>query len=662
MPADTEFDPVTLLLPRPQRLRRLPGALALPARVTLVAPSDALQTPAVDWLARALQAKGHVLERTSDGSDHGVRPPRRQGTFRVDALGAGRVPATPGATHEGYGLSIDAQWATLSVPSAAALQSALATLTQLVTLTEAAPAKLALPCLEIEDWPDFAQRGVMLDVSRDKVPTLATLRTLTDTLARWKINQLQLYMEHTFAYPGHDIVWKDASPFTGDEIRELDRWCAERHIELVPNQNSFGHMHRWLVHEPYRRLAECPDGFEHPWNWTKEPFGLCATDPESLRFLEGLYDALLPNFSSRQFNVGLDETIDLGAGRSRAACEERGTERVYLEFLREVSARVRARKKTMQFWGDIIVKRPDLMPELPRDAIALEWGYEADHPFAEHLALFQRAGLEFYVCPGTSSWNSIAGRTDNAIANLARAAREGKSAGALGLLITDWGDHGHLQPPSVSMLGLLAGAGFAWNAADAEQPEALDLPRRLDHHAFGDSAGVLGRVAYDLGNAYRQTGSLRQNASALFWSLIKPERLFKPVGVTRESLQQTLAYIESVGGALSRARPGTLGPAPAGASAAEEGARAMAELGWARDLLSFACRLGLAYESLPEREKLTPAALAALPAPRRAELRRELIELIERHGVLWLERNREGGRGDSARRLETIASALTTDA
>ena len=198
----------------------------------------------------------------------------------------------------------------------------------------------------------------MLDISRDKVPTMATLKALVDELARWKINQLQLYMEHTFAYPGHEAVWQQASALTAARSPRARRVCAARHIELVPNQNSFGHMQRWLVHPAYRALAECPEGFEHPWNWSGEPYGLCATDPASLRFLEGLYDELLPNFQSRQFNVGLDETLDLGCGRSRAACEARGTERVYLEFLREVHARVRERGKVMQFWGDIIVKRP----------------------------------------------------------------------------------------------------------------------------------------------------------------------------------------------------------------------------------------------------------------------------------------------------------------
>src|SRR5262249_13548180 len=86
----------------------------------------------------------------------------------------------------------------------------------------------ALPCLKIEDHPDFPARGVMLDISRDKVPTMETLFTLVDQLAEWKINQLQLYTEHTFAYSRHKEVWQHASPMTADQIRALDQYCRQR--------------------------------------------------------------------------------------------------------------------------------------------------------------------------------------------------------------------------------------------------------------------------------------------------------------------------------------------------------------------------------------------------------------------------------------------------
>jgi hypothetical protein len=623
-------DPDLPLFPRPQRLRWLPGHWMLPARVVYQTPAELQAAPAWEWIREALQARGHRLERAPDAG--------AAAHFQVRLV----PPALGDPSSLSHALSVSRDALSIWCSSSAGLQAALGTLAQLLTLAGGADGHLELPGLELEDWPDFPVRGVMLDVSRDKVPELRTLYALVDRLARWKVNQVQLYMEHTFAYPGHERVWQHASAFTPEEVRALDAYCAERHIELVPNQNSFGHMQRWLVHEPYRALAECPEGFEHPWNPRGEPYGLCATDPESLVFLEGLYAELLPNFRSRLFNVGLDETLDLGHGRSREACAARGTERVYLEFLQEVQRRVHEHGHVLQFWGDIIVKRPELVAELPRSAIALEWGYEADHPFAEHLALFAAAGLDFYVCPGTSSWNSIAGRTENAIANLARAAREGKAAGAVGLLVTDWGDHGHLQPLCVSYLGLLLGAGFAWNVSDAERPFELDVPRLLDAHVFFDPSRVLGRVAHDLGNAYREAGSLRANASVLFWSLIKPERLFAPAGVTQQTLESTLRYVERVSEPLLRARPGSA-----------EGELSARELGWASDLLCFACRLGILRCSLQDRD-----ALGTLPLEQRAELAGELRELIARHRTLWLARNRPGGLEDSASRLEATLRAL----
>ena len=619
---------VEWLFPRPRACRVSGVGWGLPPQLRWSGP-ELVPQAALEWVEQGLRGRGHGFERAVDSP--GELELRMEPSHSSDPI-----------AEQGYELRIAAGRILLVAASAAGLQYGLATLAQLIAVAPGAPGQLELPEIELTDAPDFRERGVMLDVSRDKVPALRTLRMLIDRLARWKVNQLQLYMEHTFAYSGHQRVWQHASPFTAEDIEELAAYCAERHIQLVPNQNSFGHMHRWLVHEPYRQLAECPDGFDHPWNWSKEPYGLCATDPGSLTLLEELYDQLLPHFQSRLFNVGLDETIDLGAGRSKAACEERGTERVYLEFLREVHARVAARGRRMMFWGDIIVKRPELIAELPRDAIALEWGYEADHPFGEHLALFQRAGLEFYVCPGTSSWNSIAGRTENAITNLARAALEGKAAGATGLLTTDWGDHGHLQPLPVSYLGLLLGAGFSWNVASAERAGEIDVAGLLDRHAFADPTRSLGAVARDLGNAYRVAGSLRTNASVLFWALIKPERLFEPPGVTRESLERTLEFVERASQPLAAARP-----------ALSDGPLLRDELSWARDVLRFACRLGIERAGLGDRD-----ALGSLRNPVRAALALELRKIIERHRALWHARNRPGGLADSAGRLEQLLSTL----
>jgi hypothetical protein len=192
-----------------------------------------------------------------------------------------------------------------------------------------------------------------------------------------------------------------------------------------------------------------------------------------------MFDELLPHFSSGRFNVGCDE-VPLGDGRSRAAAAKHGVGRVYLDFLLKVHKLVQGHGRTMQFWGDIILHHPELISELPDDVVALEWGYQADHPFALNAEKFAQAGLAFYACPGTSSWNTIAGRTDNARANIRSAAEAGLAHGAIGFLNTDWGDNGHWQQWPVAYLGYAYGAAVGWcGTANRE----IDLPRVLDMHA-----------------------------------------------------------------------------------------------------------------------------------------------------------------------------------
>src|SRR5262249_24748467 len=161
----------------------------------------------------------------------------------------------------------------------------------------------------------------------------------------------------------------------------------------------------WFMHKQYLPLAETEIGLTTPWGTNQDyPFSLSPAVPEIYPFLEGLYDELLPNFTSRMFNIGGDETFDLGEGRTKPLVREKGKGQVYLDFLLEIYQLVKKRGHTMQFWADIINQYPDLVPEVPKDTIALEWGYEATHDFADKSALFAKSGIPFYVCPGTSSW------------------------------------------------------------------------------------------------------------------------------------------------------------------------------------------------------------------------------------------------------------------
>lgn len=596
-----------VLLPVPQEMSWNGGALALPQQLCIT-----ITDPALLFAAQTAQdalvynAGVHWPVVAARGSDSGLA------LLLDDSL--------PHA--QSYYLTVGEGRIVIRGADAAGVFYGVATLRQLLRQYNN-----MLPLGTVYDWPDFRARGVMLDISRDRVPTLRTLYDLVDRLASWKINQVQLYMEHTFAYQQHSAVWAQASPYTGQEILELDAYCRQRHITLLPNQNSLGHMERWLKHPRYQHLAECPDGFYRAATGrAMPPTSLNAADPASAAFVASLYDELLPHFTCDTLNVGCDEPWELGQCRSRSAADAIGAGRLYLNYLLKLHELVTARGRRMMFWDDIIVNHPELIPELPRDSTALVWGYEADHPFDARGALFRGSGIPFYVCGGTSSWNSVAGRTRNMRGNLLNAAEHGRKHGAVGYLITDWGDNGHWQPPPVSYAGFAYGAALSWSlAANTE----LDLPAALDWFAFEDAARVMGRLACELGDLYTLPGLARSNGSRLFDALQGgPEQAARLAEAQAAgSLWAALAQIDAALAPLATAR-----------MARPDAALIVEEYRLCADLLRHACRRAL-YLLGDARADDPPALLADLDA------------LVERQRRLWLARSRPGGLSDSLARF-----------
>ncbi|HEY3932828.1 MAG TPA: family 20 glycosylhydrolase [Verrucomicrobiae bacterium] len=444
-----------------------------------------------------------------------------RGTFTLPKqkpLAAIKVVRTTSAPNhpEGYALTISKTGIEISFRETGGLRVATATLRQLLR-----EYGRRLPCLRIRDWPDFLRRGVMLDISRGRVPKLETLLDLAEKLSDFKINELQLYTEHTFAYTQYKSVWQSWGALTAKEIQILDARCRELGIDLVPNQNSFGHLRYFLEHPKLKKLAEVSGPYEDASKeFVRRPATLAPNNSGTIPFLRGLYDELLPNFSSKLFNVGCDETWDLGRGQSKKLCETKGKGRVYLDFLKKIHHEVSARDKKMMFWGDIILKYPKLISQLPENVIALNWGYEANHPFEKEAAQFARAKIPFCVCPGTSTWQTIVGKHDNALANLRAAAKAGKKFGAIGYLICDWGDGGHPQPLAVSWAMFLAGASLAWNSKDFDESKLVPV---LSRDVFEDSSGKIAEAAFKLGFVHKKLGVSAPNETPLGTVIAAPK-------------------------------------------------------------------------------------------------------------------------------------------
>ena len=513
------------LLPCPRSLKLLRGTFTLPKQsVDLILGS-----------ARASRAVFSALAEHTNTAAIRVTKIATDGASVATCEGA-RAPQC-----EFYTLMITRNGIEISFRETGGLRAAAATLRQLLR-----EYGRRLPCLKIRDWPDFARRGVMLDISRGRVPKLETLLDLAEHLADFKINGLQLYTEHTFAYRNYKSVWQSWGALTAEEIRKLDARCRELGIDLVPNQNSFGHLRYFLEDQRLKKLGEISESYDDASKeFVRRPSTLAPNYSGTLPFLRKLYDELLPNFSSEFFNIGGDETWDLGRGQSKKLCRAKGKGRVYLDFLKQVHREVSARGRRMMFWGDIILKYPKLIPELALlgtpntdsassssfqkhagampgapNLIALNWGYGANHPFEKEAAQFAKAKIPFYVCPGTSTWQTLIGKHDNALANLRAAAKAGKKSGAIGYLITDWGDGGHPQPLAVSWPMFLAGASLAWNANNFDESKLVSV---LSRDLFEDSTGKIAAAAFKLGFAHQKLGVRAPNETPLGTVIAAPK-------------------------------------------------------------------------------------------------------------------------------------------
>lgn len=545
---------------------------------------------------------------------------------------------------EGYRVAAGPDGVTVAHADAAGRRHAEGLLTQLRAQHHG-----GIPCFEAEDHPAFAVRGYMLDVSRDRVPTRDTLARIVDLLALARFNHLELYVEHTFAYAGQDEVWGEASPLTPDDLAWLDERCSAVGIELVANQNTFGHMERWLKHPSHVHRAECPDGFEVVPGVPMPPTTLAPTD-DNAAFAVALVREQAGFLSSSTVNVGCDEAFELGRGLSAEAVAERGKGAVYLEHLARIVGPLLAEGRRVLYWGDIARKHPELLATLPAgDLVALAWSYEApgdrlevppflqrilddlgidlngDQGFGAVVAPFVSAGVPFWVCPGTSSWNSLVGRIDNATANILDAAVVGAQAGAAGFLLTDWGDNGHLQPPSVSFGPIAYAGAVAWCP---EANATIDLPSVLDRFVFADRAGVLGGAFDRLGRLWRSTGQKAFNSSPLQAGLCPSQMHFTSGPIDIDATSGIVAEIDDILADLEQARP-----------ECADGAVVVDELATAARL----ARHG-AWRLL---------TAAGRPAHDDEFLRDDLTSLIQAQQVAWLARSRPGGLSHSLAHLRS---------
>ncbi len=200
------------------------------------------------------------------------------------------------------------------------------------------------------------------------------------------------------------------------------------------------------------------------------------------------------------FNVCCDETYGLGEGASKELAEKIGVGGVYVRHIRRLYQLLRDKyHKRMMMWGDIILRHPEHLKDIPQDVVMLTWNYSPLDSFEPLIVPFQKAGFQFFVCPGIHNWSRILPDFGAAEKNIRNFVRDGVRYGALGMINTDWEDDGEALQ-GYRWHGHAWGAECAWNGGATEP---ADFQRRIGAVLFGEKGDHFGRAIMLLAQTHR---------------------------------------------------------------------------------------------------------------------------------------------------------------
>jgi hypothetical protein len=512
------------LIPFPKEVRRLAGEFALDRPLILEAPAgqaamagqlldDELRRAGLPALQVRTSASPNLVFRLSADP-----PPDR------------RAGQPPNDHPEGFTLEVhdDAVVGAASTP--AGLHYGLQTLRQLIRANRRGG---SLPGLVIRDWPSLRWRAFQDDLTRGPSSKLETLQFEVALASFLKLNLMTYYMEYQFAFRKHPQIGPPDGSLTPEDLQTLVAYARPLQVEILGNQQSFGHFAHILKHPEFAALRETADV-------------LTPVREETYRLLEDLYAEVCPLLPFPWFNVCCDETWGLGTGPSRDLAAQIGVGGVYVRHLRRVHDLLRTRhNKRMMMWGDIILQHPDHLDQIPKDTIMLTWGYDARPNFEDQIVPFAQSGYEFFVCPGVNNWSRILPDLGVAVTNIQHFVRDGVKHGALGMINTDWEDDGEALN-AVKWHADAWAAECAWNAS-ATPLEAFN--RRVGAVLFGEAGDHFGQAVTRLARTHRLP-AMKGMFNARFWEpdflpRTKPAALRSAASELLAIVRPAIAHLET---------------------------------------------------------------------------------------------------------------------
>lgn len=375
---------------------------------------------------------------------------------------AGSALALPGEksgnqSREAYGIHVTASKVQITAKSDAGLYYALQTLRQLI---KNGKKESFIPEVDIEDYPAFVYRGVMMDFSHGGLLTEAEIKSQIDFLARWKMNQYYFYNEVSIEMKGYSLINYNAC-YSQEQIKRIVAYGREKHMDVIPFVNFYGHLHELLRLEKYTSLGIGNYGHD-----------LDPNDQGAQTVLKDWIKQYVEIFPSPFIHVGFDETWE--TERLAIADSTINYKELYLKQLNFVTKSLQSYGKTVMMWTDIANVYPDIMSEFPKEIIPVIWEYSSNPAsFSKWLKPFAKEKMPFFVQSAVDSWGNVYPAADATYNNIDLCLKVCRDEKAIGYITSVWTDA--VQPLlRNTWLFMAYGSVGAWQTEPIDRKEFLN--------------------------------------------------------------------------------------------------------------------------------------------------------------------------------------------
>jgi hexosaminidase len=276
-----------------------------------------------------------------------------------------------------------------------------------------------------------------------------------------KGNQYYFYSELSIELKGYPLINPDGR-YSQDAVRRIIAYARQRHVDVVPCLEFYGHLHDLFRIEQYADLAPITHGTE-----------INPTKPQMQQLIADWAQQMAALFPSPWFHVGLDEPWELQRVASAAAGGV-DPQKLYVDHLNRMAKLLSGQGKRMLFWADInsgadlFNTYPAMVAALPSNVIAVPWRYEGEQDYTTMVTPFRKANIPEIVATGIHGWESLTPDFQETFGNIDNFLRDGKSNGTLGIVNTNWADDAQLLY-RMTLPGIAYGASAAWQSEPIDQ-------------------------------------------------------------------------------------------------------------------------------------------------------------------------------------------------